>query len=250
MIPSHAIGYNKVVDNELGGKTTYVGTEFLEEYIKKLEDEMNEAKNKYMDKYHIHRKGFLYDMFPIILAITFNISLNFAVKIFNYIRLKKSLNANPQAPMPAEGLWEKSSLSFLQTMFLGVVSGATLFYGLVKSRNYSALPQLIEADDIWSKNDWILYNLKDPDHPDLVESIRLYGAEIECHPISFADKINKQCHVNSQKRFYIPGRKHYDPELAATLISDSTPKLGFNKSIRSKNYEKKSIYNINNYNNY
>ena len=223
IIPSHAIGYNKIVDNDLGGKTTYVGTEFLEEYIKKLEDEMNEAKNKYMDKYHIHPwKGFLYEMFPIILAIAFNISLNFTVKIFNYIRLKKSLNANPQAPMPAEGLWEKSSLSFLQTMFLGVVPGATLFYGLVKSKNYSALPQLIEADDIWSKNDWILYNLKDPDHPDFVESIRLYGAEIECHPMSFADKINKQCHVNSQERFFIKGCKRYDPDLADTI-----PKLNY-----------------------
>ena len=38
-IQSHAIGYNKIVDNELGGKTTYVGTEYLEEYIKKLKDE-------------------------------------------------------------------------------------------------------------------------------------------------------------------------------------------------------------------
>ena len=218
IIPSHAVGYNKVVDNELGGKTTYVGTEFLEEYIKKLEDEMNEAKNKYMDKYHIHPwKGFLYEMFPIILAIAFNISLNFAVKMFNYIRLKKSLNANPQAPMPAEGLWEKSSLSFLQTMFLGVVSGATLFYGLVKSKNYSALPQLIEADDIWSKNDWILYNLKDPDHPDFVESIRLYGAEIECNPMSFADKINKQCHVNSQEYFFDINDEDYDPALASAI---------------------------------
>ena len=223
MIPSYAIGYNKVVDNEFGGKTTYVATEYLDDYVQELEDEMNEAKNKYMDKYHIHPwKGFLYEMFPIILAIAFNISLNFAVKIFNYIRLKKSLNANPQAPMPAEGLWEKSSLSFLQTMFLGVVSGATLFYGLVKSKNYSALPQLIEADDIWSKNDWILYNLKDPDHPDFVESIRLYGAEIECHPMSFADKINKQCHVNSQERFFIKGCKRYDPDLADTI-----PKLNY-----------------------
>ena len=222
-IPSHAIGYNKIVDNDLGGKTTYVGTEYLEEYIKKLKYEMYEAKNTYEDKYSVHPwKGYLLEWFPIALATAFNISLSFAIKIFNYMRLKKSLNANPQVPMPAEGLWEKSSLSFLQTMFLGAVSGATLFYGLVKSKNYSALSQLIEADDIWSKNDWILYNLNDSEHPDFVESIRLYGAEIVCHPMSFADKINKQCHVNSQKRFYIPGRKHYDPDLADTI-----PKLNY-----------------------
>ena len=30
-MPSYAIGYNKIVDNDLGGKTTYVGSEHLEE---------------------------------------------------------------------------------------------------------------------------------------------------------------------------------------------------------------------------
>ena len=217
-MPSYAIGYNKIVDNDLGGKTTYVGSEHLEEYIKKLEDEMYEAKNTYMDKYHIHPwKGYLLEWFPIALATAFNISLSFAVKIFNYMRLKNSLNANPQAPMPAEGLWEKSSLSFLQTIFLGAVSGATLFYGLVKSKNYSASSQLIDADDIWSKNAWILYNLNDQEHPDFVESIRLYGAEIVCHPMSFADKINKQCHVNSQEYFFDINDEDYDPELASAI---------------------------------
>ena len=223
IIPSHAIGYNKIVDNELGGKTTYVGTEYLEEYIKKLKDEMYEAKNTYEDKYRVHPwKGYLLEWFPIALATAFNISLSFAIKIFNYMRLKKSLNANPQASMPAEGLWGKSSLSFLQTMFLGAVSGATLFYGLVKSKNYSALSQLIEADDIWSKNDWILYNLNDPEHPDFVESIRLYGAEIVCKPLYPGDMLYSSCYVNSQKRFYVPGRKYYDPKLADTI-----PKLDY-----------------------
>lgn len=227
-MPSHAIGYNKIVDNELGGKTTYVGTEYLEEYIKKLKDEMCEARNTYADRYLVHPwKGYLWEWFPIALATAFNISLSFAIKIFNYMRLKNSLNTNQQNPMPTEGLWEKSSLSFLQTMFLGVVSGATLFLGYIKSKDYNSVSQLVEADDIWSKNDWILYNLNDPEHPEFVESIRLYGAEIVCKPSDFQDKLNTDCHVNSQKRFYIPGRKHYDPELAATMISDTTPKLGY-----------------------
>ena len=217
-IPSHAIGYNKIVDNELGGKTTYVGTEYLEEYIKKLKDEMYEAKNTYEDKYRVHPwKGYLLEWFPIALATAFNISLSFAIKIFNYMRLKKSLNANPQASMPAEGLLGKSSLSFLQTMFLGTVSGATLFYGLVKSKNYSELSQLIEADDIWSKNNWILYNLNDPEHPDFVESIRLYGAEIVCKPSDFLDKLNTDCHVNSQEYFFDINDEDYDPALASAI---------------------------------
>ena len=148
-MPSYAIGYNKIVDNDLGGKTTYVGSEHLEEYIKKLEDEMYEAKNIYMDRYHIHPwKGYLLEWFPIALATAFNISLSFAVKIFNYLRLKNSLNANPQNPIPAEGLWEKSSLSFLQTMLLGVVSGATLFLGYIKSKDYNNLSQLLDSSDI------------------------------------------------------------------------------------------------------
>lgn len=222
-IQSHAIGYNKIVDNELGGKTTYVGTEYLEEYIKKLKDEMYEAKNTYEDKYIVHPwKGYLLEWFPIALATAFNISINFAVKIFNYMRLKKSLNANPQVPMPAEGLWEKSSLSFLQTMFLGVVSGATLFLGYIKSKDYNSVSQLVDADIIWSKNDWILYNLNDLEYPEFVESIRLYGAEIVCKPSDFQDKLNTDCHVNSQERFFIKGCKRYDPDLADTI-----PKLDY-----------------------
>ena len=217
-IPSHAIGYNKIVDNELGGKTTYVGTEYLEEYIKKLKDEMYEAKNTYEDKYIVHPwKGYLLEWFPIALATAFNISLNFAVKIFNYMRLKKSLNANPQVPMPAEGLWEKSSLSFLQTMFLGLVSGATLFLGYIKSKDYNSVSQLVDADIIWSKNDWILYNLNDLEYPEFVESIRLYGAEIVCKPSDFQDKLNTDCHVNSQEYFFDINDEDYDPVLASAI---------------------------------
>ena len=53
IIPSHAVGYNKVVDNEFGGKTTYVATEYLDDYVQELEDEINEVGNKYRDRYHI-----------------------------------------------------------------------------------------------------------------------------------------------------------------------------------------------------
>ena len=49
IITSHAVGYNKVVDNEFGGKTTYVATEYLDDYVQELEDEINEVGNKYRD---------------------------------------------------------------------------------------------------------------------------------------------------------------------------------------------------------
>ena len=102
-------------------------------------------------------------------------------------------------------------------MFLGLVSGATWFLGYIKSKDYNSVSQLVEADRIWSKIDWILYNLNDPEHPDFVESIRLYGAEIECHTMSFADKINKQCHVNSQEYFFDINDEDYDPVLASAI---------------------------------
>lgn len=201
-IPSHAIGYNKIVDNELGGKTIYVGTEYLEEYIKKLKDEMYEAKNTYEDRYRVHPwKGYLLEWFPIALATAFNISLSFAIKIFNYMRLKKSLNANSQASMPVEGLWGKSSLSFLQTMFLGLVSGATLFLGYIKSKDYNNLSQLLDSSDIWEKNRDIIRDLTEAIN-DPEQTLRLYGAEIICIPMNFADKFNKDCQVNSQKYLF------------------------------------------------
>ena len=228
IMPSHAIGYNKVVDNEFGGKTTYVATEHLEEYIKKLEDEINEVGNKYKDKYHIHPwKGFLCEWFPMLLAAGFNISLNFAVKMYNYIKLKNSLNANPQNPVSTEGLWGKSSPSSLQTMLLGVASGISLLLGLIKSKDYSSIVQKSKARKVWLKNYMIFFQLSNPRHPDFVESIKTYGAEIICRPSFPHDKLYMDCEVNSQERFFTKGCKSYDPELAATLISDSTPKLGY-----------------------
>ena len=137
------------------------------------------------------------------------------------MRLKNSLNANPQAPMPAEGLWEKSSLSFLQTMLLGVVSGATLFLGYIKSKDYNNLSQLLDSSDIWEKNRDIIKDLTEAIN-DPEQTLRLYGAEIICIPMNFADKLNKDCQVNSQKRFYIPGNKKYDP-----ILADTIPKLGY-----------------------
>lgn len=228
IMPSHAIGYNKVVDNEFGGKTTYVATEHLEEYIKKLEDEINEVGNKYRDRYLIHPwKGFLQELFPILLAIAFNISLDFAVKMYNYIKLKNSLNANSQNPASTDGLWKKSSLSSLQTMFVGVTSGIALLLGLIKSKINSSAVQKIDASEVFSKNYKIFSQLNDPRVPDFVESIKTFGAEIICHPSSPLDKLYMDCNVNSQERFFTKGCKSYDPELAATLISDSTPKLGY-----------------------
>ena len=228
IIPSHAIGYNKVVDNEFGGKTTYVATEYLDDYVQELEDEINEVGNKYRDRYHIHPwKGFLCQWIPILLAIGFHISLDFAVKMYNYIKLKNSLNANSQNPTSTKELWKKSSLSSLQKMFVGATSGIALFLGLVQSKINSPAVQNIDASFVFSKNYRIFSQLSDPEHPDFVESIKTFGAEIICRPSFPRDKLYMDCIVNSQKRFYIPGRKHYDPELAATLISDSTPKLGY-----------------------
>lgn len=228
MIPSYAIGYNKVVDNEFGGKTTYVATEYLDDYVQELEDEINEVGNKYRDRYHIHPwKGFLCQWIPILLAIGFHISLDFAVKMYNYIKLKNSLNANSQNPASTKELWKKSSLSSLQKMLVGATSGIALFLGLVKSKEYSPIVQKLKARLVFSKNYWIFSQLSEPRQPDFVESIKTFGAEIICRPSFPHDKLPTDCIVNSQRRFYIPGRKHYDPELAATLISDSTPKLGY-----------------------
>ena len=103
---TYAIGYNKVVDNDLGGKTTYVGSERLEEYMEKLKAEMNEVRKKYEDRYEIHPwKGFLMQLSPILLAIVFNISLGLAMKIFN-IKFKSfpktnqmgTISSSPSSP--------------------------------------------------------------------------------------------------------------------------------------------------------
>lgn len=201
---TYAIGYNKVVDNDLRGKTTYVGSEHLEEYMEKLKAEMNEVRKKYEDRYEIHPwKGFLMYLSPILLATAFNISLSFAMKIFNRARAKDKGDKD-------------NSLSVLQTVVLGVVSGFSLFLGLVKSRDYTSLNQSFDATEIWEKNQWILEELTDDiNNPD--KTVRLYGAEIICKPCDFLDKINKKCWVNSQERFFIKGCKRYDPELAETI---------------------------------
>lgn len=231
---TYAIGYNKVVDNELGGKTTYVDTEHLEDYMKKLKAEMEKVKEEYENKYQIHPwKGFLMELSPILLATVFNISLSFAMKLFNYNRFKKSLKVDPidfasssdsstsssRETTPVcvrnntKGFWKNSSLSLLQNLFLGVISGVTLFLGLVKSKDYTPLSQSFKATDIWEKNKWILDDLTDAIN-DPEQTVRLYGAEIVCSPADFLDKINKKCTVNSQEYLFDHESPYYDPNLA------------------------------------
>lgn len=238
---TYAIGYNKVVDNDLGGKTTYVDTEHLEEYMEKLKSEMEEVKQKYEDRYEIHPwKGALMELSPIILASIFNVSLGFAMKIFNYIRFKNSLKINSasfsrssdtsaassrevsptRVKFEPKGFWEDSSLSIFQTLLLSAISGFTYLLSLIKSNDYTPSTQSFEATNVWEKNGRILKKLTDAiNDPDL--TVRLYGAEIICEPSTFLDKIYKSCQVNSQERFFIKGCKRYDPVLAETI-----PKLG------------------------
>lgn len=218
MIPSHAVGYNKVVDNEFGGKTTYVATEYLDDYVKELEDEINEVGNKYRDRYHIHPwKGFLCQWIPILLAIGFHISLDFAVKMYNYIKLKNSLNANSQNPASTKELWKKSSLSSLQKMFVGATSGIALFLGLVQSKINSPAVQNIDASFVFSKNYRIFSQLSDPEHPDFVESIKTFGAEIICRPSFPRDKLYMNCIVNSQEYLFDTNDEDYYPALTSAI---------------------------------
>ena len=218
MIPSHAVGYNKVVDNEFGGKTTYVATEYLDDYVQELEDEINEVGNKYRDRYHIHPwKGFLCQWIPILLAIGFHISLDFAVKMYNYIKLKNSLNANSQNPASTKELWKKSSLSSLQKMLVGATSGIALFLGLVKSKINSPAVQNIDASFVFSKNYRIFSQLSDPEHPDFVESIKTFGAEIICRPSFPRDKLYMNCIVNSQEYLFDTNDEDYYPALASAI---------------------------------
>lgn len=218
MIPSHAVGYNKVVDNEFGGKTTYVATEYLDDYVQELEDEINEVGNKYRDRYHIHPwKGFLCQWIPILLAIGFHISLDFAVKMYNYIKLKNSLNANSQNPASTKELWKKSSLSSLQKMLVGATSGIALFLGLVQSKINSPAVQNIDASFVFSKNYRIFSQLSDPEHPDFVESIKTFGAEIICRPSFPRDKLYMNCKVNSQEYLFDTNDEDYYPALASAI---------------------------------
>ncbi len=218
MIPSHAVGYNKVVDNEFGGKTTYVATEYLDDYVQELEDEINEVGNKYRDRYHIHPwKGFLCQWIPILLAIGFHISLDFAVKMYNYIKLKNSLNANSQNPASTKELWKKSSLSSLQKMLVGATSGIALFLGLVQSKINSPAVQNIDASFVFSKNYRIFSQLSDPEHPDFVESIKTFGAEIICRPSFPRDKLYMNCIVNSQEYLFDTNDEDYYPALTSAI---------------------------------
>ena len=112
-------------------------------------------------------------------------------------------------------------------MLVGATSGIALFLGLVQSKINSPAVQNIDASFVFSKNYRIFSQLSDPEHPDFVESIKTFGAEIICRPSFPRDKLYMNCIVESQERFFTKGCKSYDPELAATLISDSTPKLGY-----------------------
>ena len=137
--------------------------------------------------------------------------------MYNYIKLKNSLNANSQNPASTKELWKKSSLSSLQKMFVGATSGIALFLGLVKSKINSPAVQNIDASFVFSKNYRIFSQLSDPRRPDFVESIKTFGAEIICRPSFPRDKLYMNCKVNSQEYLFDTNDEDYYPALASAI---------------------------------
>lgn len=204
----YAIGYDKIVKNEQGGETEFVSSENIETYMKKCLEKMEQVERDYMDKYEIHPwKGNLLSWSPIILAGLFNISVLLVMKIFNAIMLKRE---NIQGG--------DSSLSILQSVCFGIISGASLLYGLIKSNDYSKLNQHFNAERLWEKYNHIRLLLqKRLDEPEY-NTENLYGAVIKCWPSDFYDKIYTDCHVESQYRYFDPKSRKYDPKLAASIL--------------------------------
>lgn len=208
----YAIGYNKIVKNEQGGETEFVGSENIEAYMKKCLEMMDQAERDYMDKYEIHPwKGNLLSWAPIIGASLFNVSILIGMKIFNAIMLKRK---NIQGG--------DSSLSMLQGVCFGIISGASLLYGLIKSNDYSKLKQYFNAERVWEKYNRIRLLLqKRLDEPEY-NTENLYGAVIECWPSAFYDKIYTNCQVYSQEYLFNQRSGEYDPKLA-----ESIPRLSY-----------------------
>ena len=208
----YGIGYNKIVKNEQGGETEFVGSENIEAYMKKCLDKMEQVERDYMDKYEIHPwKGNLLSWSPIILAGLFNISVLLGMKIFNAIMLKRK---NIQGG--------DSSLSILQNVCFGIISGLSLLYGQIKSNDYSKLKQNVNAERVWKKYRDIrnkIQHLIDKHYSEYpgYNPVHLYGAVIECWPSAFYDKIHTDCHVSSQHRYFDPESGSYDPNLAASI---------------------------------
>lgn len=210
----YAIGYNKIVKNEQGGETEFVGSENIEAYMKKCLEMMDQAERDYMDKYEIHPwKGNLLSWAPIIGASLFNVSTLIGMKIFNAIMLKRK---NIQGG--------DSSLSMLQGVCFGIISGASLLYGLIKSNDYSKLNQYFNTERVWEKYNRIRLLLqKRLDEPEYYTE-NLYGAVIKCWPSDFYDKIYTDCHVESQYRYFDPKSRKYDSKLAKSI-----PRLSYIK---------------------
>lgn len=203
----YGIGYNKIVKNEQGGETEFVGSENIEAYMKKCLDKMEQVERDYMDKYEIHPwKGNLLSWSPIILAGLFNISVLLGMKIFNAIMLKRK---NIQGG--------DSSLSILQNVCFGIISGLSLLYGQIKSNDYSKLEQYVDATSVWTKYRDIRWFLQDHLDDPRYNTENLYGAIIECWPSDFLDKIYTNCQVYSQEYLFDPGSNEYDAKLAASI---------------------------------
>ena len=200
--------------NEQGGETEFVGSENIEAYMKKCLEMMDQAERDYMDKYEIHPwKGNLLSWAPIIGASLFNVSTLIGMKIFNAIMLKRK---NIQGG--------DSSLSMLQGVCFGIISGASLLYGLIKSNDYSKLNQYFNTERVWEKYNRIRLLLqKRLDEPEY-NTENLYGAVIKCWPSDFYDKIYTDCHVESQYRYFDPKSRKYDPNLAKSI-----PRLSYTK---------------------
>ena len=196
----------------------------LEDYLKKLEQEVQQCREQYEDWYIENPwKGNLAYWAALILPPALFLFLgNKAMKFYN----RKMRKPDMVVDVDSEGnniVGEVSDkLSSIQEIILALGTALSASYGVGLSNKYTSFDKYLDCISIDNTN----YNIyrkifKNPNYSNYQKDIWKFGALVEC-----PDGDNSICTVNSQKCCYNSDCKYYDPKLAK----------GFDPSLLKKEY--------------
>lgn len=199
---AHSLGIDKVEYDEWGAKLIYVSSEKINDYIKELQQETDKCFAKYNDWYKDHTwKGAILSSICLWLPLatmavfykpikylfykegTENNALNTGSTSSSSAEQSREGSPTPQlrqAPAQGPSPWRELGKATLFTSILGLITGISLFAGLVLTNKFAPGTRYLECVSLKHRNDDIIEEIKASKVWGLSKEIKEYGVFIKC----------------------------------------------------------------------
>lgn len=194
-----ALGMNQVMTDKRGGKTYFISSDKIGEYLEQLESESGACWQEYYDWHgETSWKGKLINLLPLGVTIGFSLFYFSFMKLYNRYKRKQLVdNTNTDVNDRVNNDVVDTSLSKLQIIsyFLTLPILSVLAFNI--SRKKSDVSMAFNCDRIQSNNEFIVRAVREQE-----TEMKTYGLEINCDPVDpllgYAECLN----IQSQKRYY------------------------------------------------